>query len=319
MTETETEREANTLRIGTRGSLLARTQTETIVERLRRHRPELKIHVEIIQTTGDLRQGVPFAQVGTKGMFVKEIETALLTRAIDVGVHSLKDMPGELPDGLELACVPEREDPRDALLSRDGAKLTDLPPGAVVGTSSIRRQAQLRHFRPDLRVVELRGNLDTRLAKLDAGQYDAIVLAVAGLNRLGLAARISEYINTEVCLPAVGQGALALETRTGDAATLAWLAQLHDDDTERIIAAERGFQARLHGGCTVPVGALATLSDNRQTITLRGIIAAPDGSALLRDEMSGPVQMGAAIGVDVAERLLARGGAAFLEAKGHSL
>jgi hydroxymethylbilane synthase len=296
----------NRLRIGTRGSLLARTQTEAVAELLRAAHPELVITIEIIHTTGDMNRDVPFAQVGTKGMFVKEIEEALLSDAIDVGVHSLKDMPAELPTGLVLACVPIREDPLDALLSRSGIGMSALPYGAVVGTSSIRRQAQLRAVRPDLQLAELRGNLDTRLRKLDEGQYEAIVLACAGLNRLGLANRITERLSPMTCVPAVGQGALALETRAEDAASRALLAAIHDGDAADSVEAERGFQFSLNGGCSVPAGALATLDGN--VISLRAVIAAPDGSCLLQEIGTASRADARALGMRVAETLLTRGG-----------
>lgn len=302
---------AGRLRIGTRGSLLARTQTGMVAEQLQRAHPGLEIVVETIQTTGDLRRDVPFAAVGAKGMFVKEIEQALLDGAIDVGVHSLKDMPGELPEGLELACVPQREDPRDALLSRDSQTLASLPQGAAIGTSSARRQAQLRAFRPDLRVEELRGNLDTRLRKLDEARYDAIVLACAGLNRLGLAERITERLSPEICLPAVGQGALALETRAGDTAISDLLSPLHDPDSADAVAAERGFLARLEGGCTVPAGALAQVSGARLTVT--AIVAAPDGARVFREGREGDRAQAAQIGAELADALLAKGARALLK------
>jgi hydroxymethylbilane synthase len=299
------------LRIGTRGSLLARTQTEMVIELLRAAHPSLEVSLEIIHTTGDARRDVPFAQVGAKGMFVKEIEEALLAGVVDVGVHSLKDMPADLPSGLALASIPRREDPRDALLSRSGASLLQLPSGAIVGTSSIRRQAQLRHHRPDLRYEELRGNLDTRLRKLDEGQYDAIVIACAGLNRLGLGARITEPLTPDICVPAVGQGALALEIRADDLATRTFLHAIHDRDTDDCIAAERGFQAGLNGGCSVPAGALATLEDD--TVTLCAIIAAPDGSIALSSTASAPRTEARALGLSVAQRLLDDGGDALLQ------
>jgi hydroxymethylbilane synthase len=291
------------LRVGTRGSLLARTQTGWVAERIQEANLGLRVELEIIQTTGDLRRDVPFADVGTKGMFVKEIEQALLDGVIDVGVHSLKDMPSELPDGLELACIPEREDPYDALLSRNGETLATLPQGAVVGTSSLRRRAQLRHFRPDLQITELRGNLDTRLRKLDEGQYDAIVLACAGLRRLGLANRITEQIGLEICVPAAGQGALALETRRGDAETLVLLSPLHHPDTADAVAAERGFLAALGGGCTVPAGALS--QHKGHLLTLTAMLAEADGSRVWQWEETGKRSDAAEIGRVVAERLLA--------------
>lgn len=302
------------LRLGTRGSLLARTQTDWVAAQLRAQHPERAVEIVIIETTGDLRRDVPFAQVGTKGMFVKEIEQALLNGTVDVGIHSLKDMPGSLPEGLEIACVPAREDPRDALLSRKGATLKTLPPGAVVGTSSVRRQAQLRVFRQDLHLTELRGNLDTRLRKLEEGQYDAIVLACAGLNRLGLSARITEHLAPEICLPAVGQGALALETRRDDRATQALLAPLNDTDSAVTVLAERGFQRALQGGCSIPAGALATVAGEKVTIT--GLIAAPDGSLTFWETRHGTRSEAEQLGVELAESLLAQGGRALLDALG---
>ncbi len=300
-----------TLRIGTRGSLLARTQTGMVVERLQAANPEVVIETQIIQTTGDVQRNVPFAQVGTKGMFVKEIEQALLDGVIDVGVHSLKDMPSELPEGLELACVPAREDPLDALLSRNGLPFAQLPQNAVVGTSSLRRKAQLRALRPDLRVEELRGNLDTRMRKLDEGAYDAILLAVAGLNRLGLGDRITERLAPNVCVPAAGQGALALETRCGDSETLALLMSVHDLETAAAVTAERAFLAALGGGCSVPAGALATIQGSM--LHLIGLIAAPDGSRVVRAEREGDVSAAAQIGVELSAALLEQGGRALLK------
>lgn len=299
------------LRIGTRGSLLARTQTGMVVEALRAAHPDVEIETQIIQTTGDVQRNVPFAQVGTKGMFVKEIEQALLDGAIDVGVHSLKDMPSELPAGLELACVPPREDPLDALLSRTGVPFADLPQYAVIGTSSLRRQAQLRALRPDLRVEELRGNLDTRMRKLDEGEYDAILLAVAGLNRLGLGERITERLAPEICVPAAGQGALALETRCGDTQTLALLQKLHDSQTAAAVTAERSFLETLGGGCSVPAGALATLQEDR--LHLIGLIAAPTGRQVIRAEHSGALSDAAHIGAELSATLLAQGGRELLK------
>jgi len=298
------------IRIGTRGSLLARTQTEWVAAQLRVLHPGLQVEIEIIQTTGDLRRDVPFAQVGTKGMFVKEIEQALLDGTIDLGIHSLKDMPGEQPDGLGLVCIPKREDPRDALLTRDGSGFDALPHGAIVGTSSIRRQAQLLAARPDLKLVELRGNLDTRLRKLDDGQYQAIVLACAGLNRLGLGHRISEALSPSLCVPAVGQGALALEIRTGETVLQELLMPLQHEDSAVEVEAERGFQSELAGGCTIPAGALATV--NGDMITLISVIAAPDGSESLRETMQDRRSNARQLGIDAARRLLDRGGREYI-------
>ena len=300
-----------TLRIGTRGSLLARRQAEMVVADLRKIHRSLDVTIEIIQTTGDRRRDIPFTEIGTKGMFVKEIEQALLDGVVDVGVHSMKDMPGELPVGLELACIPAREDPRDALLTRDGSGLDDLLPGAVVGTGSLRRQALLRHHRPELHLTDLRGNLDTRLAKLDAGEYDAIVLACAGLDRLGMADRISERIEHEVCVPAVGQGALALEIRAGDAETRELLMPLHDPETADAIAAERAFLAELQGGCTVPAGANALVMGTK--ICLHAVIVSLDGSQAVGQIILEAREDAAFIGAKLARRLLDRGGREILE------
>ena len=299
------------LRIGTRGSLLARTQTGMVVEQLRAANPDVEIETHIIQTTGDVQRSVPFAQVGTKGMFVKEIEQALLDGSIDVGVHSLKDMPSELPEGLELACVPAREDPLDALLARTGLSFALLPLNAVVGTSSLRRKAQLRALRPDLRVQELRGNLDTRMKRLDDGEYDAILLAVAGLNRLGLGSRITERLTPDVCVPAAGQGALALETRCGDRKTVALLHTVHDPLTAAAVTAERAFLAALGGGCSIPAGALATIQGDRLHIV--GLIAAPNGAKVVRAEREGDVSAAAQIGAELSATLLAQGGRELLK------
>lgn len=290
-----------TFRIGTRGSLLARTQTQWVVEQLDILYPELAFVVETIQTTGDLRRDVPFNQVGTKGMFVKEIEQALLDDEIDIGVHSLKDLPAELPDDLILACYPPREDARDALISRDGATLLTLPQSSIVGTSSIRRRVQLHAFRPDLEIRELRGNLDTRLRKLDEGEYDAIVLACAGLNRLGLTDRITEKLSVDVCVPAVGQGALALETRRDDPETLMRLEALHDADTSDCILAERAFLMELQGGCSVPAGAWAHLTD-KDGLSIIGVYAAENGK-LKRETLTGKRNEGAGLGKELARML----------------
>ncbi|MCS6776296.1 MAG: hydroxymethylbilane synthase [Chloroherpetonaceae bacterium] len=293
------------LRVGTRGSLLARTQTEWVTARLQRVHPDLHVEIRVIQTTGDLHQSVPFHQVGTRGMFVKEIEQALYDDVIDVGVHSLKDLPSVLPEGLELACIPEREDPLDALIAPKGQAVRLLPQGARVGTSSLRRRAQLRHFRPDLQVIELRGNLDTRLRKWEEGQYDAIVLACAGLRRLGLAGRITERIPLEVCVPAPGQGALGLEIRCGDRETRRLLAAVHDPDSADCVAAERSFLAAIEGGCSVPAGALATLQGDRLTLTV--VLASPDGAWVRRHTISGARTEARQIGETAARVLLEAG------------
>lgn len=274
-----------TVRVGTRGSKLALTQTHQVIEALQAHYPDVAFEAVVIKTTGDIRQGVPFRAVGAKGMFVKEIEEALLAGQVDFAVHSLKDMPSALPGGLYLAAIPAREDPRDALLSQ-GCRLAELPEGARVGTSSLRRQAQLRAHRPDLRLEELRGNLDTRLRKLDEGHYDAIVLACAGLERLGWAHRIVERLPIAISVPAPGQGALALEARVTDENIRTLLATLHNAETADTVEAERSFQEALGAGCTVPAGAYAQIEGDR--VHLVAMVAAPDGSVVYRVEERGP-------------------------------
>lgn len=294
------------IRIGTRGSLLARTQTDLIVTALQDLYPNLTLQITILKTSGDIHQYVPFNQVGTKGMFVKEIEQALLSGEIDLGVHSLKDMPSELPEGLQLSCTPEREDPRDALVSACGLPLAMLPLHAVVGTSSLRRKAQIRAFRPDIEVKDLRGNLDTRLRKLTEGDYTAIVLASAGLHRLGLRQKITEYLPVNLCLPAVGQGALALETRTDDLSTISLLAPLHHLETALAVNAERAFLHRLEGGCSVPAGAYAQIVG--QEIYITGILANIDGSIVRKAQEKGSIHDSESLGIRLAERLLEMAG-----------
>jgi hydroxymethylbilane synthase len=290
-------------RVGTRGSQLAVAQTQQVIDALAAARPDVQFARVVIKTTGDLRVGVPFAAVGTKGMFVKEIEEALLAGEVDLAVHSLKDLPGELPDGLRIGAVPPRADPRDALLSA-GPGLMDLPAGARVGTSSRRRQALLAAARPDLTYLELRGNLDTRLRKLDSGQYDAIVLACAGLERLGLAHRIVERLSPQQSVPAPGQGALALEMRESDKRVRQLLRPFDDPAARDAVTAERAFQAALNGGCEVPAGAYATVDADRLWLTA---VLAADGEPLRRTEQSGPRADAAAIGARAAAALLAPG------------
>jgi hydroxymethylbilane synthase len=284
--------------IASRGSQLALWQARWVAAQLSAAGHECRI--EIIKTTG-----VPLAKVGTKGLFTKEIEEALLDGRADLAVHSLKDLPTELPEGLVLAAVPEREDPRDAVV---GKKLADLPPGAKVGTSSLRRAAQLLKLRPDLQVESIRGNLDTRLRKLDEGQYDAILLAAAGLKRLGWGDRIAEILEPEQMCPAVGQGALAIETRAGFEA----VAMLDHADTHTAVMAERGVLRALGGGCQVPIGAYATVFNGR--VRLLAIVAAPDGSQLVGAQAGGAAAEAAEIGARLAAYLLQRGARQILEA-----
>ena len=293
------------IRVGTRGSKLALAQTAIVVRELTNAHPGLEVETVAIKTTGDARPDVPFAAVGTKGMFVKEIEEALLGGDIDFAVHSMKDIPGELSTGLALAATPRRLDPRDALISPFG-KLASLPEGSRVGTSSLRRQAQLLMARPDIRVQELRGNLDTRLRKLDEGEYDAIVLACAGFERLGTADRIAERLPVEPFIPAPGQGVLALEIREKDDAIRTVLEPLNDAETSSAVEAERAFQAALGAGCTVPVGAHAIVDG--EEIRFIAMIAVPDGADSVRLESVGSIHSAAELGRGAAEELLQRGG-----------
>ncbi len=292
--------------IASRGSQLALWQAHWVEQQLAKLGHQSRI--EIVKTTGDKITDVPLAQVGTKGLFTKEIEEALLEGRADLAVHSLKDLPTELPEGLVLAAVPPREDPRDAIVGRP---LADLPRGAKVGTSSLRRAAQLRKFRPDLQIESVRGNLDTRLRKLDKGRYDAIVLAAAGLKRLGWSGRIAELLPAEIMCSAVGQGALAIETRTGGAGRDV-CATLDHADTRAAVTAERGVLAALGGGCQVPIGAFATADDARLRIT--AVVASPDGSELVRGDAEGASAEAERIGRVLGEDLLNRGARTILDA-----
>jgi hydroxymethylbilane synthase len=295
------------LTIGSRGSQLALWQARWIQARLEALGE--RCHIEIIHTTGDKITDVALSKVGTKGLFTKEIEEALLEGTIDVAVHSLKDMPTELPPGLTLAAIPEREDARDALVGR---KLSELPQRARVGTSSLRRAAQLRALRPDLEVENIRGNLDTRLRKLDEGKYDAIVLASAGLRRLGWENRIAELLDPEVMCPAVGQGALAVETRDDNGPAQNITKTLDHRDSRIAVTAERAVLASLGGGCQVPIGAYATV--DRESVYLQAIIVSPDGTEIVRKKSSGARAGAETVGRTLGEQLLAEGGRQILEA-----
>jgi hydroxymethylbilane synthase len=292
--------------IASRGSQLALWQARWVERELTARGHQCRI--EIIRTTGDKITDVPLAKVGGKGLFTKEIEDALLDGRADLAVHSLKDLPTELPEGLVLAAVPERQDPRDAVV---GKRLADLPKGAKVGTSSLRRAAQLRQLRPDLIVESVRGNLDTRLRKLDEGQYDSILLAAAGLKRLGWADRIAEILEPSAMCSAVGQGALAIETRAaGPGFTAA--SELDHADSRAAVTAERGLLGALGGGCQVPIGAYATVADGR--LKLIGIVASPDGAEIVRAESDGAIADAEVIGQNLGTQLLGRGAQRILEA-----
>ncbi|WP_071872299.1 hydroxymethylbilane synthase [Atopomonas hussainii] len=303
---------ANTLRIATRQSALALWQANYVKDRLEQAHPGLTVTLLPMVSRGDKLLDAPLAKIGGKGLFVKELENALLADEADIAVHSMKDVPMEFPEGLGLYCICEREDPRDAFVSNTFASLDELPQGSVVGTSSLRRQAQLLARRPDLEIRFLRGNVNTRLAKLDAGEYDAIILAAAGLIRLGFAERIKSAISDVDSLPAGGQGAVGIECRVADSRVQALLAPLHHEPTALRVRAERALNTRLNGGCQVPIACYATL-DNDQ-LYLRGLVGEPQGTRLLRAEAYGPAQAPEALGVQVAEALLIQGAGEILAA-----
>lgn len=293
------------LRIATRKSLLALWQAEYVKAELEKHHPGLVVELVPLTSRGDKILDVPLAKVGGKGLFVKELETALLEGDADIAVHSMKDVPMEFPAGLGLAVICPREDARDAFVSHRFAALDELPQGAVVGTSSLRRQCQLLAARPDLQIKFLRGNVQTRLQKLDDGEYDAIILAAAGLIRLELKDRIRAYIEPELSLPAGGQGAVGIECRMDDLAAIELLKPLHHHTTAEQVSAERAMNRRLQGGCQVPIACYA-LHRNGQ-LWLRGLVGAPDGSQMLFDEITGPVAEAEQMGIALADRLLAAG------------
>jgi hydroxymethylbilane synthase len=280
-------------------------QANYVKARLEHFHPELKVELVPMSSRGDVLLDVPLAKVGGKGLFVKELEQAMLSGDADIAVHSMKDVPMEFPEGLGLAVICEREDPRDAWVSNTYDTIDELPEGAVVGTSSLRRQSQILAARPDLTVKFLRGNVQTRLAKLDDADYDGIILAAAGLLRLELEERIRGYIEPEQCLPAGGQGAVGIECRTADTAIIELLKPLHHQTTAEAVLAERAMNRRLEGGCQVPIACYAIHQDNQ--LWLRGLVAEPDGSRLLSGEIHGPASTGERMGVELAERLLADG------------
>ncbi|WP_295464977.1 hydroxymethylbilane synthase [uncultured Pseudomonas sp.] len=300
------------IRIATRQSALALWQADYVKARLEAAHPGLRVSLLPMTSRGDKLLDAPLAKIGGKGLFVKELENALLDGSADIAVHSMKDVPMEFPAGLGLYAICEREDPRDAFVSNRYSRLAELPQGSVVGTSSLRRQAQLLALRPDLEIRFLRGNVNTRLAKLDADEYDAIILAAAGLIRLGFAERIRESLTVEDSLPAGGQGAVGIECRTDDAEVHALLEPLHHLDTERRVAAERALNRRLNGGCQVPIACYAV--QEGELLWLRGLVGQPDGGLLLRAEARGPLNDPAGLGVAVAEDLLAQGAQGILDA-----
>lgn len=291
--------------IGTRGSPLALTQATWVKRELEKNFDGLKVDLKKIKTSGDKILDVPLAKVGGKGLFVKEIEDALLRGEVDIAVHSMKDLPAYIPGGLKIAALTAREDPSDVLISREGKRLSDLPLGARIGTSSLRRICQLLHFRPDLKMLQLRGNLDTRLKKLDRGEVDAIVLAAAGVKRMGWEARITEYITHNISLPATGQGALGIEIRLNDAPIDSKVIKLNHTETQRCVMAERAFLGRLQGGCQVPIAALARIEDG--LLVIDGLVGSLDGKRLIRDRVLGNQDEYERLGLMLAERLLSLG------------
>ena len=304
------------IRIGTRGSRLALVQTHSVVDAIREKHPEVAVDVEIIQTQGDRVLDRPLSAIGDAGVFIKEIETALLEEHVDLAVHSMKDLPSRLTLGLAFAATTERVDPRDVLVARSASSLETLPRGGTVATGSLRRRSQLLALRPDLKVEDLRGNVPTRLEKFDRSTWDAILLAGAGLERLGLATRIRSYIPIESMLPAVGQGALALETRASDRELAETVAFLSHAPTERAVVSERSFLARLEGGCRVPIAAYAEIRGG--SLSLRGYVGAVDGSRHLRREIEGDSSRAEGLGLELAESMLAEGAAAIIRQTGET-
>ncbi len=298
------------IHIGTRGSKLALWQAHWVQTELLKAHPTLSVEIIVIKTKGDKILDVPLAKVGGKGLFVKEIEDALLEGKIDLAVHSMKDMPAELPGGLSIGAIPQRENPQDVLVSKNGC-LAELPQGARIGTSSLRRAAQILFARPDMCIDPLRGNLDTRLRKLDTGDLDAIVLAAAGIRRLGLKHRITEYLDSHVMLPAAGQGALCIEIRTGDEETGALVGELDHTETRTVVLGERAFLHRLGGSCQVPIAAYGRIEGG--SFELSGLVAEPDGSRIFRAVLSGPAVTSVSIGTELAEKLMDQGAMTIIE------
>lgn len=299
------------IRIGTRASQLALAQTQWVIDRISAHYPNITVDLVKIKTKGDKVIDKPLGHIGGKGLFVKEIEEALQRKQIDVAVHSLKDVPAELPDNLYIGVIPEREDPYDVLISRDNIALKDLPRGSSIGTSSLRRAAQLLHCRTDLNITPLRGNLDTRLRKLDTADIHAIIVAAAGLKRLGFGDKITQYFTADIMLPAIGQGALGLELRRDDKKTRDMLAFLDYYPTRAAVEAERSFLVELRAGCELPVAALAQFDD--ESIHLDALVANLDGTRIFRDAIEGPADKAGELGTTLARTLLDAGAQQILD------
>ncbi len=295
----------SSIKIATRKSALALWQAEFVKSQLLYFSPDLHVELVPLESRGDKILDVPLAKVGGKGLFVKELEHALIEKRADIAVHSMKDVPMEFPEGLGLATICEREDPRDAWVSNKYPGLEEAPRGAVIGTSSLRRQSQLLAQRPDLEITFLRGNVNTRLAKLDSGEYDAIILAAAGLKRLDFHDRITSFISTETILPAGGQGAVGIECRLDDSQTKKFLEPLHHDLSAKVVLAERAMNRKLEGGCQVPIGAFALIEEEQ--LWLRGLVADPNGSLILQDEIRGEPEHAEELGIQLAEKLISAG------------
>ncbi|MDR7122473.1 hydroxymethylbilane synthase [Rheinheimera soli] len=300
------------VRIATRKSALALWQANFVKAELEAAHPGLRVELVPMSTQGDKILDTPLAKIGGKGLFVKELETAMLEGRADIAVHSMKDVPVDFPEGLMLHTICQREDPRDAFVSTRYQQLADLPQGAVVGTSSLRRQCQIKAIRPDLQIKDLRGNVNTRLAKLDAGEFDAIILASAGLIRLGFEARIASFLEVDTSLPANGQGAVGIECRTDDLLVQQLLAPLEHKETRICVLAERAMNRKLQGGCQVPIGAFAVFQQNE--LWLRGLVGQLDGSEILRSEIKGSAEQAEQLGMQLAEQLLALGADRILDA-----
>ncbi len=301
----------NKIIIGTRGSQLALWQANHIKSEIESLFPGLEVELNIIKTTGDRITDRPLAMVGGKGLFVKEIESALLNGDIDLAVHSMKDMPGELPEGLIIGAIPKRENPFDVLISKDNKKLADYEPGAKVGTSSLRRASQIKHVQPDVQIESIRGNLDTRIKKLQSGEYDAIVLAAAGLRRLGQEDVISEYLDETIMIPAVGQGALCIETRKDDADIAQIMEKLDHADTNVCVTGERAFLKQIEGSCHIPVACFAKIVDSG--VELTAVVASEDGKDVIKETMTSPLNDVRKTGQALADQVLEKGGKKILE------
>ena len=299
------------IRIGTRGSQLALWQANFIKSEIQRLFPDLDVELNIIKTTGDRITDRPLAMIGGKGLFVKEIETALLDNDIDLAVHSMKDMPGELPKGLIIGAIPKRENPFDVLISKDNTLLADYKKGATIGTSSLRRASQIKHIRPDVTIESIRGNLDTRIKKLKAGDYDAIVLAAAGLRRLGQAHEITQYLDESVMIPAVGQGALCIETRKNDSDIASVMEKLDHYHTRICVTGERAFLKQIEGSCHIPVACFGKIKEN--TVSMTAVVASVDGKELIKEHITSALNNVESCGRTLADMVLEKGGKRILE------